>query len=53
MSRKERGDLLFSFLVENERHMLKIWENYISELCVQANWLENLEVKTKEEVDAY
>ena len=32
--------------------VLKVWENYITELLDQCNWSENLEVKPEEEVDA-
>jgi hypothetical protein len=33
-------------------NVLKIWENYITELCDQPNQPENLEVQPEEEVDA-
>jgi hypothetical protein len=32
--------------------VLKIWENYITELCDRPNRPETLEVKSEEEVDA-
>jgi len=36
----------------NERQGLKIWENYIKELCNGANATYDLEVEVEEEVDA-
>jgi hypothetical protein len=36
----------------NKRQVLKIWENYITELYDQPNRPENLEVETEGEVDA-
>jgi hypothetical protein len=35
-----------------KRQVLKVWENYITELLDRHNWSENLEVKPEEEVGA-
>jgi hypothetical protein len=35
-----------------KRQVLKVWENYITELLDRHTWSENLEVKPEEEVDA-
>jgi hypothetical protein len=39
-------------IIVDKRQVLKIWENYITELYDQPNQPENLEVKPEEEVDA-
>jgi hypothetical protein len=36
----------------DQRKVLKIWENYITELCDRANRTENVEIETEEKVDA-
>jgi len=39
-----------SNIIEDQRQVLRIWENYITELYDQPNWQLNLEVKPEEEV---
>jgi hypothetical protein len=39
-------------LIVYKRQVLKIWENYITELCSQSNQPENLEVIPEKEEDA-
>ena len=36
--------------IEDQKQVLKIWENYVTELCDRPNRIENLEVE-REEVD--
>jgi hypothetical protein len=40
------------FLYVDQRQVLKIWENYVTELYDQTNRPETLEVEPEEEVDA-
>ena len=37
--------------IVDEKQVLKIWENYVTELYDRPNRLDTLEVETKEEVD--
>jgi hypothetical protein len=37
--------------VVDQRHMLEIWENYVTELCDRTNRPETLEVEPEEDVD--
>lgn len=39
-------------IIVDHRQVLKIWDNYITELCSRANRPKNLEVETQEEVDS-
>lgn len=39
-------------IIVYKRQVLKIWENHITELCIQPNRPENLEVIPEMEVDA-
>lgn len=40
-----------SNIIEVQRQVLRIWENYITELYDQPNWQLNLEVKPEQEVN--
>jgi len=42
----------FNFLIVEQSQVLKIWENFITELYDWPNRLETLEVEPEEEVDA-
>jgi hypothetical protein len=40
-------------VLADKRHILKIWENYITELYDRANGPQNLETETEEKVEEY